>query len=138
MPRGPSSKRQQGAANHHRNTQHENGLVGPGKRVSRRRSQTQLEPAARPVDQNGHALAPTPAGSALPSPLPQTNGSAKTIPEMANGHRHEIPRRDSLGAYSETLLPGCAADSTNLKGRTRGSETAAGEEEGANLASALS
>ena len=42
MPRAASStKRQQGVA-HQRNTQHENGLVGPGKRISKQKSQNQL------------------------------------------------------------------------------------------------
>ena len=58
------------------------------------------------------------------------------IPWPLERLRAQILRADL--DYSETLLPGCAADSTNRKGRTRGSETAAGEEEGANLASALS
>jgi len=97
MPRASSAtKRQQGAANQ-RDTRHENGLVGPGKRVQKQKSNGHL---------NGHAR----SSDGLPAPLPAT-------PPLTNGHaRHSLPtdhsadrkmsvdalRRPSLSAYSES------------------------------------
>ncbi|KAK7446469.1 hypothetical protein CaCOL14_010877 [Colletotrichum acutatum] len=111
MPRASSSaKRQQGAANQ-RDTRHENGLVGPAKRVANKKSQSNLDASARTSsDQNA-------AAPALPSPLPNgtTNGHLKTPnlaapasdnngTTMAPDHRngHAATRRPSLGGCSET------------------------------------
>ncbi|KAE8445343.1 hypothetical protein EG329_013465 [Mollisiaceae sp. DMI_Dod_QoI] len=117
MPRGPTtSKRQQGAANQ-RDTRHENGLVGPGKRVQKQKSNGHL---------NGHAKSPD-SNSSTP-PLPGT-------PPLSNGHaRHPAPgehttdpklvgevlRRTSLSGYSDSSasevyqnLPGSAAMQEN-------------------------
>ncbi|KAL2074197.1 hypothetical protein VTL71DRAFT_7975 [Oculimacula yallundae] len=74
MPRGSAtSKRQPGAANQ-RDTRHENGLVGPGKKVQKQKSNGQL---------NGHAKS-TESNSSTP-PLPGT-------PPPSNGHaRRPVP-----------------------------------------------
>ncbi|KAL0932849.1 ubiquitination network signaling protein [Colletotrichum truncatum] len=110
MPRASSSsKRQQGAANQ-RDTRHENGLVGPAKRVTNKKSQPSLYPSAsasslRLPDQNADT-------SALPSPLPNgsSNGHTKnatlaaSLDTMAPDHRNgdATVRRASLGGCSET------------------------------------
>ncbi|KAK1959738.1 ubiquitination network signaling protein [Colletotrichum sublineola] len=113
MPRASSSsKRQQGAANQ-RDTRHENGLVGPAKRVTNKKSQPSLNPAAsarNPSDQNA-------AASALPASLPNGNGSPNgnlKNPALAAAHDTMAPdqrngdaaaaaaRRPSLGGCSET------------------------------------
>jgi len=74
MPRGATAaKRQQGAANQ-RDTRHESGLVGPGKRIQKQKSNGHL---------NGHARSSEP--STTTPPLPGT-------PSSPNGQlRHPLP-----------------------------------------------
>ncbi|KAI2602462.1 hypothetical protein GGR54DRAFT_645020 [Hypoxylon sp. NC1633] len=98
MPRAPASAKRQHGAPTHRDTRHENGLVGPGKRVSKQKSQNHL---------NGNAKHP--ADDAAIPPVPSTppsypNGCPKQQPtDMPAEHRNtESLRRGSLGAYSES------------------------------------
>lgn len=103
MPRGSaSSKRQQGATAN-RDTRHENGLVGPGKRVSKQKSQGQLNGPARTAEGNADVPAlPTPTS---PSSNTQcTNGhAASPAVDMPAEHRTtESLRRGSIGGYSES------------------------------------
>ncbi|VBB75464.1 Putative protein of unknown function [Podospora comata] len=105
MPRAANSgKRQQGASNQ-RDTRHENGLVGPGKRVVKQKSQNQLDGISKPtVD----------AASVPPLPLQVNNNNTTTTTttttaapphpdDMAPEHRTtEMLRRGSLDAYSES------------------------------------
>jgi len=99
MPRASNSaKRHQGPSNQ-RDTRHENGLVGPGKRVIKRKSQTQLDDGSRPA-LDGASVPPVP-------PVPAAaNGSAAHLDDMAPEHRAtELLRRGSrasLGTYSES------------------------------------
>jgi hypothetical protein len=101
MPRGPSSsKRQHGVANQ-RDTRHESGLVGPGKRVTKQKSNGHL---------NGHAKTPESNSSTPPLPAtpPATNGHARYPPlqDHANDSKmsgHTL-RRSSLGGYSDSSL----------------------------------
>ncbi|KAK3899679.1 hypothetical protein C8A05DRAFT_46313 [Staphylotrichum tortipilum] len=96
MPRVSSSaKRSQGPSNQ-RDTRHENGLVGPGKRVIKRKSQSQLDDGPRPA-LDPSSVPPVPA-------VPATaNGSAAHPDDMAPEHRAtEQLRRGSLGAFSES------------------------------------
>lgn len=103
MPRATSStKRQQGATNQ-RDTRHENGLVGPGKRVVKQKSQSQLEGPLKPGSYGDNAAVPP-----IP-PVPATaasalaNGSPTHLDDMAPEHRAaELLRRGSVGAYSES------------------------------------
>ena len=98
MPRASTAaKRQQGAANQ-RDTRHESGLVGPGKRVQKQKSNGHL---------NGHARSsetlPTPAVPTLPA---ASNGHARHVgpPDNSTMDRKmslEALRRQSEGAYSE-------------------------------------
>ena len=98
MPRAPSAtKRQQGAANH-RDTRHENGLVGPGKRVQKQKSNGHLNGHAKLSD--GQPLTPPrPA-----TPPPATNGHARQ-PHADNSTDSKLQvnglRRSSVSGYSE-------------------------------------
>ncbi|KAH6603217.1 hypothetical protein Trco_007992 [Trichoderma cornu-damae] len=107
MPRASGSgKRSSGGAGH-RDTKHENGLVGPARRVTGRKSLNSLEGPARPADHG--------AGHAGPQPLPQgvpngVSSGSKAVVDFAAGqdhhhhhhHRSADARRSSLGNYSET------------------------------------
>ncbi|EGY23261.1 hypothetical protein VD0002_g8474 [Verticillium dahliae] len=110
MPRASNAKRQSGAAANAnaRDTRHENGLVGPAKRVSNKKSQSQLD--ASPAHHHSTSSAPSDgdaSASPLPSPLPtfaihgngDTNGKIHPAAAMA---ADAVPRRGSLGAYSES------------------------------------
>lgn len=98
-PRGlTSSKRQQGVANQ-RDTRHENGLVGPGKRVTKQKSNGHL---------NGHAKSAESSSSTppLPSTPPATNGHARypALPDNANDPKmpgHTL-RRSSASDHSDS------------------------------------
>ncbi|KAI1099116.1 hypothetical protein F4804DRAFT_322791 [Jackrogersella minutella] len=97
MPRATASTKRQHGASNHRDTRHENGLVGPGKRVSRQKSLSHL---------NGNAKLP-PDDAAIPSvpptPPPSANGYSKQPTEMPAENRiTESLRRGSLGGYSES------------------------------------
>jgi hypothetical protein len=96
MPRASNTaKRQQGPSNQ-RDTRHENGLVGPGKRVIKRKSQSQLDDGSRSAVDSA-SVPPVP-------PLPNTANGAPAHPDdMAPEHRTtELLRRASLGTYSES------------------------------------
>ncbi|KAK7741010.1 hypothetical protein SLS53_005074 [Cytospora paraplurivora] len=107
MPRGSSAKRQQGAANN-RDTRHENGLVGPGKRIVKQKSRNDVKSDGSPRPQLHQFLSDNAAPSPLPSsPLP-SNSSANLNGNGYAKHRHSIEdmshdrRRPSVAAYSET------------------------------------
>ncbi|KAM3070414.1 hypothetical protein ACMFMG_010241 [Clarireedia jacksonii] len=98
MPRTPStSKRHQGAANV-RDTRHDNGLVGPGKRVQRQKSNGHI---------NGHANA-SDAIPSTPSPAtpPPTNGHARVPGHADNTSEHkmagDLVRRASVSNHSDS------------------------------------
>lgn len=115
MPRASNAKRQSGAgAANQRDTRHENGLVGPGKRAAtKKKSRPSLNHDA------SAKIVPDEDASPLPSPLPPsiTNGNGNA---SANGNGNgkaridtmghdtsrsaeaSLPRRGSLGAYSES------------------------------------
>ncbi|KAH6626753.1 hypothetical protein B0J18DRAFT_425533 [Chaetomium sp. MPI-SDFR-AT-0129] len=96
MPRASSSAKRHQAATNQRDTRHENGLVGPGKRVVKRKSQTQLDDPPKPPADN--ALVPP-----VPPLPPSLNVSAAYFDEMAPEHRAtEMLRRGSLGTFSES------------------------------------
>ncbi|KAK3297186.1 uncharacterized protein B0H64DRAFT_372582 [Chaetomium fimeti] len=96
MPRASNSAKRHQAASNQRDTRHENGLVGPGKRVIKRKSQTQLDDGPR-LAVDSASVPPVP-------PLPTTlNGFATHLDDMAPEHRAtELLRRGSLGTYSES------------------------------------
>ncbi|KAK4229789.1 hypothetical protein QBC38DRAFT_76558 [Podospora fimiseda] len=101
MPRATSStKRQQGPTNQ-RDTRHENGLVGPGKRIVKQKSQNQLETGLKP--QGDHA-APAPPVPPLSAATVAANASSIHPDDMAPEHKSaaELLRRGSMGAYSES------------------------------------
>lgn len=114
MPRVSSStKRQQGASQqqHNRDTRHENGLVGPGKRIVKQKTQASLNgnAVAKPTADDAAASLPIPS---TPPPIPVINAYSKfppATPEMSVEHRSaDSLRRTSLGGYSES-----SADSFN-------------------------
>jgi hypothetical protein len=102
MPRGPSTvKRQPGVANQ-RDTRHESGLVGPGKRVQKQRSNGHLNGNAKPAESSSSTPPPLPS-----TPPPATNGHARPLQRVDSqsadvkmGSR--LTRRPSFGAYSES------------------------------------
>jgi hypothetical protein len=96
MPRASSSAKRHQAATNQRDTRHENGVVGPGKRVIKRKSQTQLDDGCKPAVDSA-SVPPVP-------PLPAAaNGSSAHLDDMAPEHRAaELLRRGSLGTYSES------------------------------------
>ncbi|KAI8961512.1 hypothetical protein F5Y11DRAFT_326041 [Daldinia sp. FL1419] len=98
MPRASASvKRQHGASNHRDTKQQENGLVGPGKRVSKQKSQGHIDGIAKQSDDDA-AIPPVP-----PTPPPCANGYSKQPLEMPVENRTtESLRRGSLGGYSES------------------------------------
>ncbi|KAL7624952.1 hypothetical protein AAE478_004166 [Parahypoxylon ruwenzoriense] len=105
MPRASASaKRQHGASSNNRDTRHENGLVGPGKRVSKQKSQCHLNGNAKlPADDAATLPAPPTPPLPPPSPPPSANGYSKQPTEMpAENRTTESLRRGSLGAYSES------------------------------------
>ncbi|KAK7730312.1 hypothetical protein SLS63_005882 [Diaporthe eres] len=108
MPRASSAKRQQGAANN-RDTRHENGLVGPGKRIVKQKSRNEIRsdgsPRPHPQSSSSEHAAPLP----LPSPLPSTSTPCANGNGNGNGYLHgtddmslDTARRPSVAAYSET------------------------------------
>lgn len=99
MPRAPGSgKRQQGAASQ-RDTRHENGLVGPAKRIAGKKSQGQLDGPVRSVDAAS-------AGSAGPSSSLLTASVASTASTSSDSrssiNTSDDLRRGSLGNSSVT------------------------------------
>lgn len=96
MPRASASAKRQHGASNHRDTRHENGLVGPGKRVSKQKSLSHLNGNAKPPADDA-AIPPVP-----PTP-PSANGYSKQPIEMPIEHRiTEFLRRGSVGGYSES------------------------------------
>lgn len=92
MPRGTTAaKRQQGAANQ-RDTRHENGLVGPGKRVQKQKSNGHLNGHAKSSEHN----APPP----LPGTPPLTNGNARSTMPTDNNFPDLKMHGDNLRAAS--------------------------------------
>ncbi|KAF5025116.1 hypothetical protein F66182_2817 [Fusarium sp. NRRL 66182] len=100
MPRAPGSgKRQQGAASH-RDTRHENGLVGPAKRSFDKKGTGQLDQGVA-----GAAGQSAPANGHTNSPYRQC------VYDTSNDSRNDDPRRSSLDAVSEM-----SSDSSNANG----------------------
>lgn len=100
-PRGNSSAKRQQAGANQRDTRHENGLVGPGKRVTKQKSNGHL---------NGHAKSSESSSSTPPLPAtpPATNGHARypALPDNPNDPKmpgHTL-RRSSVSGYSDSSL----------------------------------
>ncbi|KAH9901822.1 hypothetical protein F4778DRAFT_737776 [Xylariomycetidae sp. FL2044] len=97
MPRASSSTKRQHGASNHRDTRHENGLVGPGKRVSKQKSQIHLNGHPKQVSDDA-VVPPVPS-----TPPPHANGFVKHPSDMpAENKTTETLRRASLGAFSES------------------------------------
>ncbi|KAI0405256.1 hypothetical protein F4802DRAFT_563696 [Xylaria palmicola] len=121
MPRASASAKRQTGASNPRDTKHDSGLVGPGKRIPRQQQQQQQQPEQQkgqgdlsdgapnnhssPLQQQ--AQIPTEDAtipSAPSTPLANANGLSKHTAEMHADPRsaESLRRRSSLGAYSET------------------------------------
>ncbi|TGJ83962.1 hypothetical protein E0Z10_g4804 [Xylaria hypoxylon] len=116
MPRASASAKRQTGASNHRDTKHENGLVGPGKRIARQPQQQQQQQKGQ-CQLNGSLQQQTQLAaddasipSAPSTPPANANDFSKHNAEMHVEPRSaESLRRSSLGAYSETST----ADSYN-------------------------
>ncbi|KAI0106377.1 hypothetical protein GGR51DRAFT_517467 [Nemania sp. FL0031] len=120
MPRASASAKRQNGASNLRDTKHENGLVGPGKRVPRQAQQQQQQQqqqqkgqcqlngsvSSRPStlqQQEQFAAEDATIPSAPSTPPANANGFSKHTAEIHVDPRStESLRRSSLGAYSET------------------------------------
>ncbi|ORY70964.1 uncharacterized protein BCR38DRAFT_415603 [Pseudomassariella vexata] len=114
MPRASSSqKRQQGAASNHRDTRHENGLVVPGKRIAKQKSQNHLNgSASHPSTSPTNPTNPTNSASSddvssippVPTTPPNPNVYPKNTADMSAVEYRAVEslRRGSLGGYSES------------------------------------
>ncbi|KAI1166269.1 hypothetical protein F5B18DRAFT_606596 [Nemania serpens] len=117
MPRASASAKRQNGALNHRDSKHENGLVGPGRRIPRQAPQQHQQqqkgqghldgsaPCGHSTLQQPPQLAAEDATipSAPPTPPANANGFSKHTAEMhADPRSVESLRRPSLGAYSET------------------------------------
>ncbi|XP_044721218.1 putative ubiquitination network signaling protein acrB [Hirsutella rhossiliensis] len=119
MPRASGSgKRQPGAAaGNHRDSRPDNGLVGPGTRVSARKSHGHLNGSARSPDLAAPAPSPPPPASAAIPPLNpkrRPDDAAVAAPATASSHSSgldcfsgDASRRDSFGTYSEASSESC-------------------------------
>ncbi|KAK4138504.1 hypothetical protein BT67DRAFT_431100 [Trichocladium antarcticum] len=97
MPRAASTTKRNQGPNSQRDTRHENGLVGPGRRVRKQKSQGQLDGGLKPAV-DGASAPPVP-------PLPSTANGFPTYPnDMPPAERKaaELVRRASLGTYFES------------------------------------
>lgn len=100
MGRSAANKRPQGPAANQHNSRHENGLVGPGKRIQKQRSNGHINGATQPTSQ------PSPVSS-LPSTPPlhgQTRPGHTRPPNGASDSKLPVSvvRRASLSGYSES------------------------------------
>lgn len=129
MPRASGSgKRQPGAgAANHRESRHDNGLVGPGtgRRVSAGKSHGHLNGSARPPDSPHSPLPSASASASTPTSTPPPPNRAPNIrkrpddaavaaPATASSHSSgldcpsgDASRRDSFGTYSEASSESC-------------------------------
>ncbi|KAH8815952.1 hypothetical protein F5884DRAFT_202855 [Xylogone sp. PMI_703] len=95
MPRAsPATKRPQGAGNQ-RDTRHENGLVGPGRRVQKQKSNGHLNGQARSTE----SIPPTPP---LPATPPLSNGHARQHAGSITDSDSKMASLDSLRRSSVT------------------------------------
>ncbi|KAI0205087.1 hypothetical protein F4808DRAFT_410474 [Astrocystis sublimbata] len=116
MPRASASAKRQTGASNNRDSKHDGGLVGPGKRVSRQSQQQQQQQKAQSNSNvSSSSRRPTlqqpaqfvaedaTAPSAPPTPPVTANSVLKPTVDMPSDPRLlESVRRSSLGAYSET------------------------------------
>lgn len=96
MPRASHSTKRHGASSQ-REARHDNGLVGPGRRVIRQKSQSHLDGGPRQPAADSASAPPLP-----PAPV-AANGLLARADDMPAERKAADPaRRGSLGAYSES------------------------------------
>lgn len=129
MPRGSSAKRQQGAAAT-RDTRHENGLVGPGKRIvknQRSGNNIRLDGSPRPqlsIQSQSHSLSSSSLDSAAPPPLPSPLPSTSSAPANVNGNGNGYPKHASNNTYTDDIM---AADLSRRASVAAYSETSSSD-----------
>lgn len=93
MPRGPASgKRQPGAPTSH--AKHDNGLVAPGKKISRTKSNGKAEGRTRSAASStatASAASPQRSAPSLPPPVNGVPNGPSTLPPAANGCINGLP-----------------------------------------------
>jgi len=90
-------KRSTGTAANQHNTRHENGIVGPSKKLSKQKSNGHLNAQPRQADSR---IPPTPP---LPATPPPANGHARQLVDGSEFKMTDAPRRrPSVGGYSES------------------------------------
>ncbi|KAI1499761.1 hypothetical protein F5X99DRAFT_388898 [Biscogniauxia marginata] len=105
MPRASASAKRQHGASNHRDTRHENGLVTPGKRIPKPKSQSlpngssiKQQPQSQPQPADDAAFPSAPS-----TPPPNANGYSKNPTDMSPERKTaESMRRASLGTYSSS------------------------------------
>ncbi|KAI5919993.1 hypothetical protein F4810DRAFT_460651 [Camillea tinctor] len=117
MPRASATAKRQHGASSHRDTRHENGLVTPGKRISKQKNQSlsngtpvkqhqqHSQSQSQPQPQLSHSQpADDAAVSSAPStPPPNANGYSRNPADMSPERKTvESLRRASVGTYSES------------------------------------
>src|SRR5436305_14377005 len=96
MPRNPGAKKNQ------HNHKHENGLVGPGKRIIKQRSNGQLNSSPRVSHPDTPPLTPVTSNSLLnPQPDHDTNDSQSDARQDGPGdtRKNALRTRDSESSY---------------------------------------
>lgn len=109
MPRASGSgKRQPGAG---RESRHDNGLVGPARRVSANKGHAPLHACA--VKSPDHAAAPSPLppppASLSPRRRPDDAATASSNSSGLDSFPGDASRRDSFGTYSEASSESCTS-----------------------------
>lgn len=123
MPRASSGsgKRQPGAAaGNHRDSRPDNGLVGPGRRASARKSHGHANGSVRSPDNAPRTPSPSPpppptlTSNAPANPKRRPDDAAVAAPATASSHSSgldcpsgDASRRDSFGTYSEASSESC-------------------------------
>ncbi|TDZ33363.1 putative ubiquitination network signaling protein acrB [Colletotrichum spinosum] len=106
MPRASSSaKRQQGAAAaNQRDTRHENGLVGPAKRVANKKSQPSLNTSSASASASASA-ATAAAVSAAGSRLSDQNAVVPALPSLPNGSSQGNHKNATANSHLDNMAP---------------------------------
>ncbi|KAH8174420.1 ubiquitination network signaling protein acrB [Sarocladium implicatum] len=104
MPRASGSgKRHSGASAAH-NNRHDNGLVGPAKRVTPRKSSSHIDPngPSRSAADHGSGQGGPPSVPPLPDAAARSAANYDLSSSSHENRFNDAGRRSSVGAYSET------------------------------------
>jgi len=109
MGRSATTKRPPGTAANQHNSRHENGVVGPGKRIQKQKSNGQLNGSSKSSEK-------APSTPPLSATSPSTNGHARGPLDCAVDPKMPIQalRRASLGGYDESSSSESFHNATNV------------------------